>query len=67
MASSTCAQAKQQFLASSNGHAYGYKGWLDQHWWAEIGQRLGPGAHYLDMTGKPLNQCCYLRITSLLL
>jgi hypothetical protein len=30
-------------------------------------QRLGPGAHYLDMISKPLNSSCYLRITSLLL
>lgn len=46
--------AKQQFLAT-HGNNYGYKGWLEQHWWLEVGQRLGHGAHYLDMTGA--RQC----------
>jgi len=45
--------AKQDFL-SAHGDTYGYKGWLDQNWWQEVGQRLGPGQHYLDMTGAGL-------------
>ena len=43
--------AKQHFLLE-HGTSYGYNGWLDQNWWQEVGQRLGPDVHYLDMTGK---------------
>lgn len=42
---------KRDFV-SNHGHSYGYDGWVDQHWWGEVGQRLGPaGTHYLDHTG----------------
>jgi hypothetical protein len=37
------------------GAGYGYGGWLDAHYEAEVGARLGPGHHYLDYTGK---SCC---------
>jgi hypothetical protein len=52
--------AKQAFLAA-HGADYGYNGWMEQHWAAEVGQRLGPGQHYLDMTGEHdrlLCKCC---------
>lgn len=45
--------AKQAFLAA-HGSVYGYQGWLERHWGEEVGQRLGPGHHYLDMTGAPM-------------
>jgi hypothetical protein len=44
-------QAKQQFLAQYGG-SYGYGGWLDVHYEAEVGARLGQGHHYLDYTGE---------------
>ena len=48
----SCGDVKQQFLATHGGQGrYGYNGWVDTHWWAEVGQRLGPGGHYLDHTG----------------
>lgn len=45
--------AKQAFLAA-HGAFYGYQGWLERHWDAEVGQRLGAGQHYLDHTGASL-------------
>lgn len=46
------AAAKAQFL-HLYGSGYGYAGsWLDQHYQAEVGYRLGPNKHYLDYTGR---------------
>lgn len=46
------AAAKAQFL-QQYGSGYGYAGsWLDQHYQAEVGSRLGPNKHYLDYTGR---------------
>jgi hypothetical protein len=53
--------AKAAFLASDLGSSYGYQGWLDRHWWQEVGVRFGPGQHYLDYTGELLLlllRCC---------
>ncbi|WIA16844.1 hypothetical protein OEZ85_013779 [Tetradesmus obliquus] len=44
-------KAKASFLNSELSSSYGYQGWLEQHWWAEVGARFGPGQHYLDYTG----------------
>eukprot|EP00878_Enallax_costatus_P013606 GHUV01014227.1.p1 GENE.GHUV01014227.1~~GHUV01014227.1.p1 ORF type:complete len:152 (+),score=37.38 GHUV01014227.1:399-854(+) len=41
---------KAAFLAQSAGQ-YGYNGWLDKNWQAEVGNRLGSSLqHYLDFT-----------------
>lgn len=45
------AAAKAHFLQHS-GQQYGYQGWLDSNYEAELGCRLGPGQHYLDWTGN---------------
>lgn len=45
--------AKQAFLAA-HVSVYGYQGWLERHWGAEVGHRLGAGQHYLDNTGAPM-------------
>ena len=37
-----------------------HQGWLEQHWWAEVGARFGPGQHYLDYTGERC--CCSCRL-----
>ncbi|WIA41880.1 hypothetical protein OEZ86_009204 [Tetradesmus obliquus] len=42
--------AKAAFL-EQHGSIYGYKGWMDQRWQEEVGDRLGQGQHYLDYTG----------------
>lgn len=42
---------KAAFLATYS-EQYGYKGWLDKNWQAEVGERLGDTLqHYLDFTG----------------
>ncbi|KAF8057669.1 hypothetical protein HT031_006018 [Scenedesmus sp. PABB004] len=41
-------EAKAAFLKAHP--EYGYGGWTDEHWEAEVGVRL-PGQHYLDHTG----------------
>jgi hypothetical protein len=43
-------EAKEAFL-QQHGSSYGYKGWMDQKWQEEVGDRLGQGQHYLDYTG----------------
>jgi hypothetical protein len=43
-------EAKEAFL-QQHGSSYGYQGWMEQHWQAEVGDRLGQGQHYLDYTG----------------
>jgi hypothetical protein len=48
---SSLEQAKAEFLSADYSSSYGYQGWLDKHWWAEVGVRFGPGQHYLDYTG----------------
>lgn len=53
-------QAKAAFLNSELSSSYGYQGWLEQHWWAEVGARFGPGQHYLDYTGERC--CCSCRL-----
>jgi hypothetical protein len=47
----TVAEAKEAFL-QQHGSSYGYQGWMEQHWQAEVGDRLGQGQHYLDYTGE---------------
>lgn len=50
----TLEEAKAAFL-EQHGSSYGYKGWMEQRWQEEIGDRLGQGQHYLDYTGDSLN------------
>jgi hypothetical protein len=45
------AEAKDAFL-QQHGSSYGYKGWMEQKWQQEVGDRLGQGQHYLDYTGQ---------------
>jgi hypothetical protein len=54
------AAAKQQFM-QQYGSGYGYGGWLEQHYQQEVGERLGPGKHYLDYTGDARVWGCQLR------
>uniref|UniRef100_A0A383VH74 Aminotransferase class V domain-containing protein n=1 Tax=Tetradesmus obliquus TaxID=3088 RepID=A0A383VH74_TETOB len=46
----TLEEAKAAFL-EQHGSSYGYKGWMEQRWQEEVGDRLGQGQHYLDYTG----------------
>lgn len=43
-------EARAAFL-QQHGAAYGYSGWLDANYQAELGKRL-EGQQYLDWTGK---------------
>lgn len=46
----TLSEAKEAFLQQYRDQ-YGYDGWMQQHWQAEVGNRIGQGQHYLDYTG----------------
>lgn len=44
------AAAKAAFLARQGKGRYN-AAWMEKHYAAELGARLGPGQHYLDFTG----------------
>ncbi|GBF95159.1 molybdenum cofactor sulfurase [Raphidocelis subcapitata] len=55
-------EAKADFVRAHP--EYGYKGWLDKHWYDEVGLRMPRGGHYIDFTGSGLYTNSQLRAAS---